>query len=137
MNTAGNGIGHDISAVIDGKTENTIVLNGFYESDVDTYQSGKLKYQLQNLEEGKHTLQLKAWDVYNNSSTSSIDFEVKQKRDLSIDHVLNYPNPFTTHTEFWFEHNQALSTLQVRIQIYTVSGRLVKSNTQNGSNCGF
>ena len=127
VNTAGTGIGHDITAVIDGKNENTIVLNDFYESDEDTYQSGKLKYQLQNLAEGKHTLELKAWDVYNNSATSTIEFEVKQKSELSIDHVLNYPNPFTTYTEFWFEHNQALSTLQVRIQIYTVSGRLVKS----------
>lgn len=127
INTAGSGIGHDITAVIDGKTENTIVLNDFYESDQDTYTSGKLKYQLQNLEEGNHSLELKAWDVYNNSSLATIDFEVKNKTELSIDHVLNYPNPFTTYTEFWFEHNQALSTLNVQVQIYTVSGRLVKS----------
>jgi len=127
VNTASSGIGHDITAVIDGKTDNTIVLNDFYESDQDTYTSGKLKYQLQNLEEGKHTLELKAWDVYNNSSKSTLDFEVKNEEELSIDHVLNYPNPFTTYTEFWFEHNQALSTLNVQVQIYTVSGRLVKS----------
>lgn len=127
INTAGSGIGHDITAVIDGKTENTIVLNDFYESDQDTYTSGSLKYQLQNLEEGSHSLELKAWDVYNNSSKATVDFEVKNEAELSIDHVLNYPNPFTTYTEFWFEHNQALSTLNVQVQIYTVSGRLVKS----------
>ena len=102
-------------------------MNDFYESDQDTYKSGKLQYQLQNLAEGKHTLELKAWDVYNNSSKATVDFEVKNKTELSIDHVLNYPNPFTTYTEFWFEHNQALSTLNVQVQIYTVSGRLVKS----------
>ena len=127
INTASSGIGHDITAVIDGKTENTIVLNDFYESDQDTYTSGSLKYQLQNLEEGIHSLELKAWDVYNNSSIATVDFEVKNEEELSIDHVLNYPNPFTTYTEFWFEHNQALSTLNVQVQIYTVSGRLVKS----------
>lgn len=127
INTASSGIGHDITAVIDSKTENTIVLNDFYESDQDTYKSGKLQYQLQNLAEGKHTLELKAWDVYNNSSKATVDFEVKNKTELSIEHVLNYPNPFTTYTEFWFEHNQALSTLNVQVQIYTVSGRLVKS----------
>jgi hypothetical protein len=137
VNTAGTGIGHDITAVIDGDNKNTIVLNDFYESDEDTYQSGKLKYQLQSLKEGKHTIELKAWDVYNNSSTSLIDFEVKQKSDLSIDHLLNYPNPFTTYTEFWFEHNQALSTLQVQIQIYTVSGRLVKSIHKTIQTDGF
>jgi len=137
VNTAGTGIGHDITAVIDNKNENTIVLNDFYESDEDTYKSGKLKYQLQNLDVGKHTLELKAWDVYNNSSTSTIEFEVKQKSELSIDHVLNYPNPFTTYTEFRFEHNQALTTLRVRIQVYTVSGRLVKSIHKTVQTNGF
>lgn len=127
INTAGSGIGHDITAVIDGDTENTIVLNDFYEADLDTYTDGALKYQLLELEEGKHTLELKAWDVYNNSSIKTLDFEVKSEVDLDITNVLNYPNPFTTYTEFWFEHNQALSTLDVRVQVYTVSGRLVKT----------
>ena len=69
VNTAGSGIGHDITAVIDGEYDKTIVLNDFYEADLDTYTEGSLKYQLDQLEEGMHTLELKAWDVYNNSST--------------------------------------------------------------------
>jgi flagellar hook assembly protein FlgD len=40
---------------------------------------------------------------------------------------LNYPNPFTTHTTFWFEHNRAGEDLSVLVQILTVSGKLVKS----------
>ena len=44
-----------------------------------------------------------------------------------ISNVLNYPNPFTTHTTFWFEHNRPADDLQVMIQIFTVSGKLVKS----------
>ncbi len=127
VNTAGSGIGHDITAVIDGNTENTIVLNDFYEANLDTYTDGSLKYQILELDEGKHTLELKAWDVYNNSSIKTLDFEVKSEVELDITNVLNYPNPFTTYTEFWFEHNQALSTLDVSVQVYTVSGRLVKT----------
>ncbi|MDD3645494.1 MAG: T9SS type A sorting domain-containing protein, partial [Bacteroidales bacterium] len=47
-------------------------------------------------------------------------------------HVLNYPNPFTTHTSFFFEHNQAGETFEILIQIFTISGKLVKtiSDTQ-------
>lgn len=127
VNTAGSGIGHDITAVIDGENDKTIVLNDFYEADLDKYTDGSLKYQMDQLEEGTHTLELKAWDVYNNSSVKSIDFEVKPEVDLAITNVLNYPNPFTSYTEFWFEHNQALSTLDVSVQVYTVSGRLVKT----------
>lgn len=137
VNTAGSGIGHDITAVIDDENDKTIVLNDFYEADLDTYTKGSLKYQLQKLEEGKHTLVLKAWDVYNNSSVKTIDFEVKKQVDLEITNVLNYPNPFTTYTEFWFEHNQALSTLDVEVQVYTISGKLVKTMFQTMLTDGY
>jgi len=40
---------------------------------------------------------------------------------------LNYPNPFTTNTEFYFEHNQCCTDLETQIQIFTISGRLVKT----------
>jgi len=46
---------------------------------------------------------------------------------LELKNILNYPNPFTSHTEFYFEHNQANEPLDVQIQVFTVSGRLVKS----------
>jgi len=40
---------------------------------------------------------------------------------------LNYPNPFTTRTQFWFEHNKPGLDLQVRLQIFTVTGRVIKT----------
>jgi hypothetical protein len=127
INTTGNGIGHDISAVIDENTNKAIVLNSYYESDADTYQSGKITYPFSTLSEGNHTLTLKAWDVYNNSSSSTIDFVVVKNEKLAIEHVLNYPNPFTTRTQFFFEHNQTCESLEVQIQVFTVSGKLVKT----------
>ncbi len=127
INTVGNGIGHDITAIIDGDTQNPIVLNEFYETDLDTYQSGEVRYQLTEIPEGEHTIVLKAWDVHNNSSSSSLAFVVAESSTIALQHVLNYPNPFTTSTEFMFEHNQACIGLDVRIQIFTVSGKLVKT----------
>jgi flagellar hook assembly protein FlgD len=44
-----------------------------------------------------------------------------------LDHVLNYPNPFTTRTAFWFEHNQPATDLQVRIEIFSIGGRIIKT----------
>ena len=41
--------------------------------------------------------------------------------------MLNYPNPFTTNTNFWFDHNHPLEPLQVNIRIFTVTGKLVKT----------
>jgi hypothetical protein len=127
INTVGSGIGHDIKAILDGESASPIVLNDFYESDLDTYQSGAIRYQLNDLSEGLHTLNLKVWDIHNNSSEVYTEFVVASSANLALDHVLNYPNPFTTHTEFMFEHNQACAFLDVQIQVFSVSGKMVKT----------
>ena len=137
INTTGNGIGHDLTAVIDENTSKAIVLNTYYESDPDSYQSGKVIFPMDRLSEGNHTLSLKAWDVYNNSSETMIDFVVVKNEELAIDHVLNYPNPFTTRTQFFFEHNQSCESLQVQIQVFTVSGKLVKTINQTVLTNGY
>jgi hypothetical protein len=131
INTVGNGIGHDITIVIDEKTSNPIILNEYFKNDLDSYQSGELRYQLSKLDPGRHTLTLKVWDVNNNSSQEIIDFIVQEKSELTLKHVLNYPNPFTTSTQFYFEHNQCCTELETQIQIFTVSGRLVKTINNN------
>lgn len=127
INTVGNGIGHDLIAVLDGDTGDPIVLNDFYTADLDSYQSGQIRYNFTSLEPGVHTLMVKVWDVNNNSSEAIIEFVVQEQVNMALDHVLNYPNPFTTSTEFYFEHNQVCSQLEAQIQIFTISGRLVKT----------
>ncbi|HQV74329.1 MAG: type IX secretion system sortase PorU [Flavobacteriales bacterium] len=127
INTVGSSIGHDLLAVLDENTEQAVVLNDLYEADLDTYKSGEVRYKFKDLPEGSHTLRLKAWDVFNNSSESTTEFVVAATEELALDHVLNYPNPFTTHTEFYFEHNRPCTDLDAQVQVFTVSGRLVKT----------
>lgn len=137
INTVGNGVGHDIVAILDGETGNPLVLNDFYTADLDSYQSGQIRYNFSALEPGRHTLSLKVWDVNNNSSERSIEFVVQEQENIVLDHVLNYPNPFTTNTEFFFEHNQVCSQLDVQIQILTVAGNLVKTINETVQTQGF
>ncbi|MFD2726716.1 type IX secretion system sortase PorU [Hyunsoonleella rubra] len=133
INTA-SGVGHDIVAIIDGDETNPVILNDYYETELDSYQKGTVSFPFRDLEPGLHTLTLKAWDVYNNSSTAEIQFVVFDKdQDLVINNVLNYPNPFVNYTEFWFNHNSS-EPLDVSIQIFTVSGKLVR--TLNGQTSG-
>jgi len=133
INTA-SGIGHDITAIIDGDETNPFVLNEYYQANVDDYQNGKVTYPFRDLEPGLHTLTLKAWDVYNNSSTAELQFVVHDKdQELVIDNVLNYPNPFIDYTEFWFNHNSP-DVLDVSVQIFTISGKIVR--TLNGQTNG-
>ncbi len=137
INTIGTGIGHDIVAILDENTKDAIVLNDYYVSDLNTYQSGKIRYPLNELPEGNHTLSLKVWDVQNNSSSSYTDFVVSNQADLALTHILNYPNPFTTKTKFFIEHNQCCTSLKVLIQVYTITGKVVKSINQTINNEGF
>lgn len=127
INTVGNGIGHELTAVLDDDYSNAFILNDYYQGVLDDYQRGKINYQLNGLKEGKHTLRIKAWDVYNNSSEVMLMFEVKNGAMVEMDHIYNYPNPFTSKTQFLFDHNQAETYLDVRIQIFTVSGKCVKT----------
>ncbi|MFV0565637.1 MAG: type IX secretion system sortase PorU [Flavobacteriaceae bacterium] len=126
INTA-SGIGHDIVAFIDGDETNPFILNDYYETELDNYQKGLVTFPFHDLEPGLHTLTLRAWDVYNNSATAEIQFVVyDEDQELVVNNVLNYPNPFVNYTEFWFNHNSS-APLNVLIQVFTVSGKLVRT----------
>ncbi|MBC7848522.1 MAG: type IX secretion system sortase PorU, partial [Chitinophagaceae bacterium] len=127
INVMGTGIGHDLAAMLDNDPEKTFVLNQFYEAELDNFRKGVVRFQLPTIEEGMHTLTIKAWDALNNSSELLIDFQVIKAEKLVLNHVLNYPNPFTTNTTFWFEHNHPNEELNVFVQVFTVSGKLVKT----------
>lgn len=137
INTTGNGLGHDIVATLDANTARAYVLNDYYQADLNKYQSGKVKYQLSSLTEGAHNLNIKVWDILNNSSTSSTDFVVSKSAEMALAHVLNYPNPFSTATKFFVEHNQACTELDVQVQIFTITGRIVKTLQETVHNEGY
>ena len=137
INTA-SGIGHDIVGILDGDEANPYILNDYYQTELDNYKKGLVNYPLRDIEPGLHTMTVKAWDVYNNSATTEIQFMVyDENQQLVIENVLNYPNPFVNYTEFWFNHNSSES-LDVLVQIFTVTGKLVRTlngQTNNGECC--
>ena len=129
INTTGNGIGHDLVAIIDGKEQT--VLNNYYEAERDSFNCGAVRYPYEKLAAGTHTVKVRAWDILNNASESELEFVVVNDEGPVLDHVLNYPNPFTTNTSFFFEHNLPGTELDILITIYTISGKVVKTiNTQ-------
>jgi hypothetical protein len=129
INTTGT-IGHKLEAVMDNNYNNKYDLTNFYNSDT-TYKSGHFDYNMTGVPEGHHTIKVKAWDTYNNSSEASIDFVVSTYTALRIMNVYNYPNPFKDRTSFTFQHNYP-GSINVDIKIYTVSGRLIKEVKSGG-----
>lgn len=135
INTTGTGIGHDITAVLDEDPDNLLVLNSYYTSTPDTYMQGELKYTFKDLTPGPHSLRLKAWDTHNNSAEGYIEFFVSNDAQLALEHILNFPNPFSGSTTFQIDHNRAGQDLVIQVQIYNAAGKLVKSlqTTSKGS----
>ena len=125
INTVGTGIGHELTLTLDD--EEPIIVNEYYEAGLDDYQSGTISYPFRDLEEGRHSVTLKVWDVANNSATAYTEFVVANSAELALEHVLNYPNPFSNSTTFWLTHNRPGDVLDVTVQVFTVSGKLVKS----------
>ncbi|MGO4906015.1 type IX secretion system sortase PorU [Flavobacterium sp. W20_MBD1_R3] len=136
INTA-SGIGHDIVAVLDGDVSNPFVLNDYYQTKLDDYTSGTLRFPLRNLAPGLHTITFKAWDVYNNPITTEIQFIVVGDDAITLTHVLNYPNPFVSYTEFWFTHNRPFEPLEVQVQVMTITGKIVWTRNQIVTTDGF
>ena len=137
INTTGNGIGHDLVATLDDDSQSSVVLNNYYESDIDSYQSGVVSYPYANLQEGVHKLKIKVWDVHNNSSEAFTEFVVVANEGLVLDNLMNYPNPFSDFTRIHFEHNRPDDQLDVRIDIYDMNGKRIKSESRSISSGSY
>ncbi|MCX6279746.1 MAG: type IX secretion system sortase PorU [Bacteroidetes bacterium] len=137
VNTVGNGIGHDITAILDNKTTIPIILNDYYVSDLNTFKSGAISYPLSSLADGTHSLTVKVWDVYNNSTSATIEFVVVSSGEFAFQNLYNYPNPMTDYTTFSWETNQVNQPQEVEIKIFTLTGELIKTLRENFYSQGF
>jgi hypothetical protein len=126
INTTGSGIGHDLTAFLDKDRNRSFVLNNYFETDFDNYKKGRIIYPMEDMDKGTHSLTLKAWDNFNNSSETSITFVVETDKGFVLNNLLNYPNPFNDQTSISAEHNRPDADLDVRINIYNMSGKIIK-----------
>ena len=132
INVSGSAIGHDLTAVLRGPGESTYVLNDFYEAATDDYRRGQVAFPVYGLEAGEYQLEIRAWDLANNTGVGRTSFLVTDAADGGLRRVLNYPNPMVDATCFQFEHSAAGQLVDVRVDIYTTSGRLVRSLDYSG-----
>lgn len=136
INTA-SGIGHDIIAILDGDETKPFILNDYYETEPNNFKKGRLRFPFRNLAVGLHTIELRAWDVYNNPLSIEIQFVVVSSEEITLTNVLNYPNPFVDYTQFWFTHNKPFEPLQVQVQVFTITGKVVWTKNEIITTEGF
>lgn len=131
INAAGSGIGHDLQLVIDGDASKTYNLNNNFTYDFGTYTSGSTYYSIPELEAGPHKLQFRAWDILNNSSTATLTFQVVKRLKPSFDTGVT-ENPAKGSTTFLINHDRAASQLDIVIEVYDTSGRMLWNHAESG-----
>ena len=127
INLSRVGIGHDITAVVDGDKRNAIVLNEYFQPALSSQLKGMVRVLLPTLEDGIHTIVIKAWDVFNNSGEYTLTFEVRKQKEIIINRLINYPNPFSGSTRFLFDLDGPYIGASAQIDIFTLTGQLLKT----------
>tara|TARA_Y100000385_G_scaffold291859_1_gene373293 strand:+ start:2477 stop:5818 length:3342 start_codon:yes stop_codon:yes gene_type:complete len=122
INAVGLGIGHNIVLEMDGDPSN---VNDAYISDIDDFTQGSIEYQFYDLEDGEHTLSLRAWDVLNQWGYDEITFVVVNASDPILEQLEVFPNPFTTELHFALKHNQKGEEGTLRLTLSDNQGKLI------------
>ncbi len=133
INAAGTGIGHDLELIIDNSMSMTYVLNSNFSFDFGSYTTGSTHYSIPELTPGRHTLKFRAWDILNNSSTSELSFNVVKGLKPTLYSVSCTNNPATTSTTFIINHDRTGSVMDVAIDVFDLSGRLLWNYTTTGA----
>ncbi len=97
---------------------------------LDKKNQARLEWRPSLQQDGDYRLQVNGRDASGNLSAAvdySVTFKVITKSSLS--NVLNYPNPFSTSTCFIYTMTGAETPASFKIQIMTVSGRVVREIT--------
>lgn len=132
INAAGSGIGHDLQLIIDGDMQHTYNLNENFSYDFGSYTSGSTFYALPELEPGQHRLLFRAWDVYNNPSTTELTFTVVKGLKPNLFSISCTNNPAHTSTTFIVNHDRMGSNVNVAIDVFDMSGRHLWTHSENG-----
>ncbi|MBB6612079.1 hypothetical protein H7F15_13600 [Pontibacter sp. Tf4] len=87
----------------------------------------RVEFKPKTLSDGRYTMEIRAKDVAGKQSGLSpyrINFEVENRS--SITNFYPFPNPFSTKTQFIFTLTGAVIPDHIKIQILTVTGKVVK-----------
>lgn len=136
INATGNGIGHDLELIIDGKASMTYNLNDNFQYDFGSSTTGATYYSIPTLEPGAHTLLFRAWDTMNNSTTTQLNFNVVKSLEPTINSVAVTTNPASTSTTFIVSHNFGGSNVDVTIDVFDMSGRRLWTHSESGAQAG-
>ena len=126
---SGSGLGHDLLLTVDGDATQTYILNDYYTADFGDFTQGTVAYSIPELEEGRHSLSFRAWDVLNNSSSTSLDFVVDGSLKPVMLNLAVSQNPALTSTIFLVSYNMPGTDCDLLIEVFDFAGRRMWSKS--------
>lgn len=139
INTVGTGIGHDIMVIVDNDKKHTYNLNNMFTPVEGNYKRGTLELLLNELPAGEHTLILRAWDLFNNSSTDTLHFTVSPSLAPELVDVTLSSNPLHSGRTMHFAvtHNRPYSELDITLEIFNFQGQMLWKHTEKSVATGI
>ena len=124
INTTGAGIGHDLTLALND-SKDVVVLNPYFSYDMGSDNSGYVRYQFPELEEGHYTLTFKAWDLLNNSTTRQMEFDVVKGLRIDMEDLVLYPNPAKEKVTIRVTHDRPSEKVTYRLMVFDLEGRMI------------
>ena len=130
INYSGNGLGHDLTLVIDKDPKTTYSLNDSYQPEFGDYTRGSVLFNIPELSNGYHSLTLRAWDVLNNVSQQSLEFWVDRSLKPTILSIRASQNPAVQSTNFLIQHDRAGSAVDLKVEVFNFAGQCMWSHSE-------
>lgn len=127
VNLVDRDLSRAVTLTLDASPDTTNLTDSFIY-DFDSHTSGTITYELPTLSLGAHSLEVSATDNMGNRTNEEVSFEIVSTTDFKIRNVANHPNPFPSGArEGTYILFQLPSEADVRIDVFTVGGRLIRT----------
>jgi len=119
--------------IVDQDPNQTYILNDYFLAVANSYTDGIVTYEMPEMTNGKHTLTFRVWDLLNNSTVQTVDFEVVKGLCPVIFSVSNYPNPVQTETRFVVNIDRPVENLSTTVEVFDLFGQKIWSTSQSSA----
>lgn len=131
INTTGNGLGHDIEIIIDNDEQKTYSLNSYFKPTTGGYADGTIGFSIPELEEGPHSMLIRAFDVLNNMGSITVNFNVVRGLKPEIA-WLYVKGPVRDNANIHVYTDRKGSIIDVNLWVYDMHGKLHYTQKQSG-----
>ncbi|WP_381504478.1 type IX secretion system sortase PorU [Spirosoma flavum] len=133
INIAQSGLGHELTARLNA--EPVVILNESYVANGADGRQGEVQYTFRDVAPGTYTIQVKAWDINNNSAEGTLTIIVSARPGLEVNRLRASPNPVTAQTSLVAELNRSGEPLDWTSSIYDLTGRLINQQKGQCTDC--